>query len=279
MKTPTIITHDGVFHADEVLAIALLRVFTIGEYSIYRTRDERYVRLADIAIDVGGVYCDRTVTDHGDVTVRGQFDHHQFNEDNPNYGLSSAGLIWRALGSSLHIKYPAITKLVHEVDQQDTGAKRQDANHFASIVSSFNGADIGRTNNTNFEDALKFVIRFLENIRSKQDLKINQELVAARAKLQTANDVIFAVCSEWVPATLLIGKAHFAVSFDTNQGCWTVSQVPVIKGKFGGKYNLEQTGLKDEVFTHKAGFVGKYGTDKSSAINVKINGTLMSVVV
>ena len=68
MKIEKIITHDGLFHADEVLAIALI-VSIYGDIPVERTRK---ISTEDMnnpnvwVIDVGGQYCPE----------KGQFDHH-----------------------------------------------------------------------------------------------------------------------------------------------------------------------------------------------------------
>lgn len=64
-----IITHDGLFHADEVMAIALIYE-TIGEIPVERTRNISAEDKDDVdvwIIDVGGEY----------IPSEGLFDHHQ----------------------------------------------------------------------------------------------------------------------------------------------------------------------------------------------------------
>lgn len=84
MKNTKIITHNGVFHADEVFAVAILERFIGGNTEIIRTRDKSIIEVAknnvnDFVIDVGEAY-------NADSN---NFDHHQ-NSDLP----SSAGLIF-----------------------------------------------------------------------------------------------------------------------------------------------------------------------------------------
>ena len=75
-----VVTHSGPFHADEVFAYALLRVFLGDELELVRTREPAIIARADIAIDVGGEYD----------ASRGRFDHHQ--QSYPG-SLSSAGMV------------------------------------------------------------------------------------------------------------------------------------------------------------------------------------------
>ncbi|KNC99124.1 uncharacterized protein SPPG_05382 [Spizellomyces punctatus DAOM BR117] len=89
-----ITTHSGSFHADESLAISMLRL--IPEYAdaeIVRSRDPAVIAKADIVVDVGGEY----------IPDQFRFDHHQrgFTETfGPQYDikLSSAGLVYKHFG-------------------------------------------------------------------------------------------------------------------------------------------------------------------------------------
>ena len=50
-----IVTHDGPFHSDEVLSVAILtKIFK--NHQVIRTRDTTLIDLSDIAVDVGSVY-------------------------------------------------------------------------------------------------------------------------------------------------------------------------------------------------------------------------------
>jgi len=89
----TIVTHDGFFHADEVLAcVFLLLSDDEVNFEILRTRDQEKIKQAKYAVDVGGI-CDPR---------NNRFDHHQldfkqtFNEGGIKFDtkLSSAGLVY-----------------------------------------------------------------------------------------------------------------------------------------------------------------------------------------
>ncbi|GAB7366729.1 hypothetical protein MBLNU230_g0686t1 [Neophaeotheca triangularis] len=95
-KPPVIGTHNGHFHADEALAVYLLRLLpTYRESSLIRTRDPELLATCDIVCDVGGVH------DHSLF----RYDHHQreFTATFPNRPtkLSSAGLVWMHYGQQI----------------------------------------------------------------------------------------------------------------------------------------------------------------------------------
>jgi uncharacterized UPF0160 family protein len=86
MTKKKVVTHNGTFHADEVVAIAVLEEM-FGEVDIVRTRDEELFEGADFVVDVGG----------------GEFDHHtkekEYRDNKIPY--ASAGLVWREFGRDL----------------------------------------------------------------------------------------------------------------------------------------------------------------------------------
>lgn len=86
-----IVTHSGDFHADEALAVSLLRRLPrFSQLSLTRTRDPTLIDRGTIVVDVGATY----------EPEKQRFDHHQrgFNEtfdDKHSIKLSSAGLTWK----------------------------------------------------------------------------------------------------------------------------------------------------------------------------------------
>lgn len=86
-----IASHDGPFHSDDVLAVAILTTI-FPDHQIIRSRDPDILDMADIVVDVGGVYDHRAR----------RYDHHMKDppEDRNGHILSSAGLIWRHYGGA-----------------------------------------------------------------------------------------------------------------------------------------------------------------------------------
>jgi uncharacterized UPF0160 family protein len=110
-------THSGGFHADDVFAIAVLRL-ALGDLEIVRTRDPERQAAADLRVDVGG----------RDDPATGDFDHHQRGGagERPNgIRYASFGLVWRAHGEALAGSPEAAAAidelLVQGVDANDTG--------------------------------------------------------------------------------------------------------------------------------------------------------------
>ncbi|KAI5288679.1 hypothetical protein KEM52_001067 [Ascosphaera acerosa] len=100
LSGPLIGTHSGQFHADEALAVYLLR--KLPQYTaspVVRTRDPAVLATCHTVVDVGGEYDSKS----------NRFDHHQrtFATTFPGHEtrLSSAGLVYMHLGKQIIADY------------------------------------------------------------------------------------------------------------------------------------------------------------------------------
>lgn len=150
---PKIYCHNGTFHADEVTAIALLKVFKPGCYNIDRVNHQTAdFPDADYVIDIGREYDNQT-----------RFDHHQWEG-----GLSSVGLIWKHLNLS---NYPDIDDLIEAVDKNDVGVKSAGPHEYPRLISLFNHTDIhGPAQLTRFNRAIEFAEDIIRSLKTNQDL-------------------------------------------------------------------------------------------------------------
>lgn len=127
----TVATHNGGFHADDVLAFALIRQFHDADARLVRTRDPDLLAQADLVVDVGGELD----------PSRGRFDHHQ----NAYTGeRSSAGLVLDWLEAQGQVTPGLAQVLRHElvdyVDAVDNGRRTPERGVpcFTSLVGSYN---------------------------------------------------------------------------------------------------------------------------------------------
>lgn len=130
-KAPVIGTHNGHFHADEALAVFLLRL--LPEYrhaTLVRTRDPDLLNTCTIVVDVGGVHDDKLL----------RYDHHQreFNATFPGKGtkLSSAGLVWMHYGKN-------IINVVTGIDTGNPDCELLYQKIYEDFVEPFDGNDNG----------------------------------------------------------------------------------------------------------------------------------------
>ncbi len=105
-----IITHNGQFHADEVLAFTILN-YVFENCILERTRDQKIIEEGDIIIDVGKIYD----------PVNNKFDHHQegCNElfyEKSNIPMSSVGMVYKKYGKSYLNKLLSIESSIDYID-------------------------------------------------------------------------------------------------------------------------------------------------------------------
>lgn len=147
---PLLVTHNGKFHCDEVLAyVVLCAANGFGapgtDHTLIRTRDAATIASADIVWDVGTVF---------DEAAR-RFDHHQRGAPTRPDGtpFSAAGLIWRVYGDravaamlppeaahfAAAIAADLDEQIVRRVDLVDNGLVRApDPLNFTALIGDLN---------------------------------------------------------------------------------------------------------------------------------------------
>lgn len=177
-----VVVHDGRFHADEVFAVALLKL--IGRWTpvptqgLIRTRDPDVIS-ANVGqayiIDVGGVFDPRFK----------QFDHHQRTFDEyycprakeKGVKMSSCGLVYQAFGAELFSSVPNGTsptpeqleefyfRYIIEIDANDNGVNELEKDSKYHIKPSFVlPGIIGRLNGEDVDNHEEQQRRFLRGV-------------------------------------------------------------------------------------------------------------------
>lgn len=157
-------THDGTFHADEVMACALLLfVGLIDRDKIVRTRDLQLLNKCEYVCDVGGVY---------DPSLK-RFDHHQVEYTGP---LSSAGMIWLYLKEQKKIDEPFYDflnqNLIMGIDAHDNGKSPQllGWSSFSHVITNFLPIEYeasAEAFNRCFYVALDFSLAYVERLEQR----------------------------------------------------------------------------------------------------------------
>lgn len=273
MEKTLIATHDGSFHADEVFAVATLRLI-YPDAEVIRTRDEEVLERVNIRVDVGRKYNSQT----------NDFDHHQldFNEKRENeIPYASAGLIWKHYGpkiTSQEVLDILDEKLFQYVDSIDSGitpftvdiAKPFDV---CDIIDAFNPSwpnySIEATNdgfNNAVELASSIIKREISQVEGK--LKARDTL---RDIIKNNKNKDFLVLEEYIPwKKSVVGKTDlkYVIYKGTLNKNWSSSAVTDKPGSFKsvkpfpkewagleGKELEEMTGVKGAIFCHKALFL------------------------
>lgn len=199
-------THHGSFHADEVMACAMLKCLPeFVPMPILRTRSQEEIEKASIVVDVGGTY----------EPERHRYDHHQktftgtYSEEYPNIKLSSAGLVFKHFGPAIvqaicgpleeKVRSKIVAKtydsLVRELDALDNGVEIADEPRYRFVTHL--GARIGRLN----PDWQEPSSPELENARFKEALEL-----AAKELM----DVVGGYHASWLPAYSIVEAAVMA---------------------------------------------------------------------
>lgn len=152
-------THDGLFHADEVFACALIKLI-YPDVKIIRSRVMNPE--ADIYVDVGGHFDNHTYFDHHQ---RG-FDEYHINTEIPK---SSFGLVYDKYINKLINGEKVINtvknQIVIPIDAHDNNIKIEKPYRpytVSNIISAFNAKDV-RNNNDEFDTAVSIAALILEN--------------------------------------------------------------------------------------------------------------------
>ena len=269
-----VVTHSGKFHADDVLAWALLCYFhpQRSSLSLTRTRDIDIIQTAEIVFDVGGLY---------DPSL-GRFDHHQNEYTGP---LSSAGMVLQWLLTSNWID-PTLGKMMdHEivsyVDDVDNGRieERPSVPCFSKMVNLFNApAQTLQDFDDQFQLATKIATGIIEGIVSRH----RKEEEARQLVLNTMNMtrefknlMEFPAYISWKSTYYAnAGSTHSTefVMYPSMHGTWQVSAIPPTSESFDQKrsFPAEWAGLRDEelsavtgvpsIFCHKNRFIAVFET-------------------
>ena len=280
-------THSGSFHADDVLAFALIRVFLDPAATLVRTRDLDRIREADVAIDVGGEFDPE----------RRRFDHHQASYD----GLrSSAGMVLDWLeatrGVSADIADALRAELVEHVDAVDNGriSPTFGVPCFSTLVGTYNNtAGSSEEFRTQFLAAAEMAEGVVRGICAGIE-QIAAALEAVHRGMDEAVEAGLAVIElddyyVWKPAYFEKGGVEHPTDFVLfpAEGDWRVVAIPPEPGSFDKKrpFPAEWAGLVDaeleEVvgvngarFCHKNRFIAVFGT-RDAAITALENWGLM----
>ena len=287
MTTVKIGTHSGTFHADEVLACAMLRIL-FKDPVIVRSRDSDILATCDYVVDVGGEY------NH----AAKRYDHHQrgFEETfNSKYftKLSSAGLVFKHYGkeiikkslqtneSNTDILYQKVyTSFIEAFDGVDNGVDRfstsdipkyKDNTNISSIIGSMNGTHVEPEDlqDERFLKAVNWIGPIFERILvvyGKSWLPAREIVLNSLLKMK---DGVFAL-QEYVPwkshvyeleedllkSKKISQKPLFCVY--PTKDTWRVTCVSVTETSFENRLSLPEKwrGLRDEELDAASGIPG-----------------------
>ncbi|CAI7588082.1 unnamed protein product [Penicillium pancosmium] len=214
-SSPLIGTHNGHFHADEALAVYLLRLLpTYASSPLVRTRDPAQLEECHTVVDVGGVY---------DAAIN-RYDHHQrtFSTFFPKHEtkLSSAGLVYMHFGRAIiaqHLSLPEdhadvdllyeklYTDFIEAIDANDNG------------ISAYDPAALSAANlEKRFKDGgvtLASIVNDMNNPDPTSPPGEPQDEDSLFGRASTLIGNVFArklhqAANSWMPARTTVGNAY-----------------------------------------------------------------------
>lgn len=280
-----VVTHPGVFHTDDVAAIAALSLI-FPNLQVVRTRDPTQISQGDIVVDVGGVY---------DADLN-RFDHHQkggAGARGNGVPYASFGLVWRkfgeqicqaVLGNTIQIDFSQVAKLVDEslvmgIDARDNGVKTHMGLNHASpytvsdMISAFNPTWYSDQDfETGFYQAIEmFKYVLINEIRSKAGAVLAEFQVSEYLEEQKDQKVlVFDKYLPWSNVVPVKAPKALYVIFPDQSGTWRIQATSKgvgkdsfeLKAPFPANWrgaNLQElqalTGIEDVIFCHNGGFI------------------------
>ena len=263
-----IATHAGQFHADDVVAVALVRLFAHPSANVVRTRNPAVIASADMVVDVGGVF---------DPSSK-KFDHHQADYHGER---SSAGMILDWLGDKGSISGRLFRhlhdNLIHQVDQVDIGKAeiRPGEMTFSDTIAHFNPASKDPAVQLEaFEAAVNVATTVIQSLTNKlQSILDDEDTVLDAMELAERNGDK----TMWFPGELVWKETYFENGGSTHHtryiaspvnGQWRLLAIPPrmntfdMKSPLPHRWHTHTKEIPGLVFCHKTGFLAVFNTEK-----------------
>lgn len=265
------LTHDGKFHADDVLATVILS--KLKKITLYRTsRIPPNLKKDVIIFDIGG----------------GELDHHQKGGNGARENgvpYAAAGLVWKKYGMQICRNTPdpefvwnlIDRDIIQGVDASDNGAcPKTDyparAMSLSRIVASFKPTwDSDKDFDEAFMEAFSFVKQVFDNVfahavaKAKAKPRLNE-------LIQSSKNEQILVLKQYLPWKEFIFDSENQIKFvvyPSNRGGYNWHGVPMFPGSFESKTKVPTSwkGLKRNelrrltkvptaTFCHAQGFIG-----------------------
>ncbi len=263
-------THSGPFHADDVLAFAMIREFVDPRAAIVRTRDSEKLDEADMLIDVGGVYAPQ----------EGRFDHHQASYQGE---LSSAGMILEWLHAEKKVGELVARalreQLVDYVDAVDNGRRKATPQVpcYSSVIATIAESAIAPdAHDRLYLQAVALTRQYIQGIVrgiERAEAARAEVVSAMEAAVRAGRRVIYLdQYLKWKPAYF----EHGGVDHPTDyvlfpaEGRWRILAIPVDRDCIQNKRSLPEqwAGLTDEALSEVIGVPGARFCHKNRFIAV-----------
>ena len=271
-------THDGRFHADEIFALAVLKLI-FPDLEIVRSRDENVYKSADIIVDVGHVYDPENLI----------FDHHQrsFSKKRESgIPYASFGLAWKQYGESLCGSSQTAeyidSVIVQAIDADDNGIDIYETkiegvgfHTLSDIIDSFvpRYVDDDDKVQKGFDQALDFATSYM-----KRQIELAIELFEValpniRIAIKDAKDprilIFHKFDKTWLSFIAGESKEALFAIFPTHRKTWAIRSVPkrgqkfeyskLLPAEWGGRQKdfADISDVQDALYCHNGCFLAE----------------------
>jgi len=261
MDKLNIVTHNGKFHADEVMATAIIISF-VGdgrEYEVHRVDHQTPLEELKELAGHDGYICDIGKTYDEDSKL---FDHHQFTKEEEI--RSSAGMVldyFKDVGSL----YVSLKPIIDIIDANDIGVRISKSYELPAIISCYNNKDIYSDEQYGcFMEAVKVCMTIVKSyIIDEANKVMAKEMLSDSESLEGIEKVLVS-CEGYIPKW---GDAihdmpemdgyEVLVWEDEEKGTWNASTISKEKDVYGprGVFLTHVEPLPEGmVFIHKGEF-------------------------
>jgi len=253
-----VVVHNGVFHADEVCAVSLLRKFFNPSLEVSRLphQTESFSEF-DLIVDLGKKFDGQKF-----------FDHHHNKELEASNMLVFKFLVEN--GYINEVEEEALLPLMRIISDNDRGVgDKPTPDSIIRVVQSMNEEDIyGEDQNEAFWRASAMLLMFIENIASEAN-----KMASRKAKLENSKEVENGILKipEFIPFwnNLIFELPQFndvdiVMWYDEIQGNWKAQVVPDAPGSFGKRGRaLKNVEAKGKEFIHVGEFFCVFDTEEN----------------
>ncbi|KAA0550031.1 MYG1 family protein [Bacillus sp. BGMRC 2118] len=266
-------THNGTFHADDVIAFVILDEL-YGPLELIRTRDKELLDTCDLVFDVGG----------------GKYDHHTTDKEYRvnNIPFAAAGLVWRDFGKVLLQKKGVTSDYINKVfayidekyiqglDAVDNGVRFKREMIIPELpteIHRFNPKwNLQEDEQEQFRKAVEFGrISFLNVIKDQMAKVASIHVIEKAYADRTQKEILYLEqhCP-WHSALLEVdakSEVQFVIYKDHRKG-YLIQVVPLHENTFEARKDLPEEwagkeeeelnqiiGISDAIFAHPARFI------------------------
>ena len=272
-KIETIAVHSGRFHADDVFAVAILKLI-YPNLKVIRTRNEQILSQVDARVDVGMKYNPET----------NDFDHHQSGgagKRKNGIPYASVGLIWKHFGEILanqrEVWEDIDERIIQYIDLDDTGidtytAKETIPYTIADFIHGLNPHWPQKSEalyDENFEKAVSMILISLQQeiMFTKGKVKA-REIIQEMIKKSNKEYLLLEEDIPWKEVVIKKSKLKYVIIPNETKSLWSILAVPISEDTFENRQDLPKawagltgkelqlvTGVKDAEFCHNKLFI------------------------